>query len=137
LRLVLAQNQRQLLRDTKTIEEGDCLLSSGAAAGTMLRGVEPHGCEPRQHYANHLAQAALRKVRSYRTPAKFLMTLLLSVNDLRTSFFTSDGEVRAVDGVTFDIGDGQTVGLVGESGCGKSVTALSIMRLLPHAMRFR
>ena len=59
------------------------------------------------------------------------MTPLLQVKDLRTSFFTSDGEVRAVDGVTFDIEDGQTVGLVGESGCGKSVTALSIIQLLP------
>ena len=55
---------------------------------------------------------------------------LLRINDLRTSFFTSDGEVRAVDGVSFDIEDGRTVGLVGESGCGKSVTALSIIRLL-------
>jgi oligopeptide/dipeptide ABC transporter ATP-binding protein len=59
------------------------------------------------------------------------MTPLLRIEDLRTSFFTSDGEVRAVDGVTFDIGDGRTVGLVGESGCGKSVTALSIVQLLP------
>jgi oligopeptide/dipeptide ABC transporter ATP-binding protein len=59
------------------------------------------------------------------------MAPLLRVNDLRTSFFTSDGEVRAVDGVTFDIEDGRTVGLVGESGCGKSVTALSIVKLLP------
>ncbi len=59
------------------------------------------------------------------------MAPLLRVSDLRTSFFTSDGEVRAVDGVTFDIADGRTVGLVGESGCGKSVTALSILQLLP------
>jgi oligopeptide/dipeptide ABC transporter ATP-binding protein len=59
------------------------------------------------------------------------MASLLKVNNLQTSFFTSDGEVRAVDGVTFDIGEGQTVGLVGESGCGKSVTALSVIRLLP------
>jgi peptide/nickel transport system ATP-binding protein len=58
------------------------------------------------------------------------MAPLLHVNNLRTSFFTSDGEVRAVDGVTFDIDDGRTVGLVGESGCGKSVTALSIIQLL-------
>jgi peptide/nickel transport system ATP-binding protein len=59
------------------------------------------------------------------------MTPLLQVKDLCTSFFTSDGEVRAVDGVTFDIYHGRTVGLVGESGCGKSVTALSIIQLLP------
>jgi oligopeptide/dipeptide ABC transporter ATP-binding protein len=59
------------------------------------------------------------------------MAPLLRISDLRTSFFTSDGEVRAVDGVTFDIADGRTVGLVGESGCGKSVTALSILQLLP------
>jgi oligopeptide/dipeptide ABC transporter ATP-binding protein len=59
------------------------------------------------------------------------MAPLLRVDNLRTSFLTSDGEVRAVDGVTFDIEDGQTVGLVGESGCGKSVTALSIIQLLP------
>lgn len=58
------------------------------------------------------------------------MAPLLNVKDLRTSFFTSDGEVRAVDGVTFDIEAGRTVGLVGESGCGKSVTALSIVQLL-------
>src|SRR6266849_6421672 len=59
------------------------------------------------------------------------MAPLLRVKNLRTSFLTSDGEVRAVDGVTFDIEDGQTVGLVGESGFGKSVTALSIIQLLP------
>jgi peptide/nickel transport system ATP-binding protein len=58
------------------------------------------------------------------------MASLLSVKGLRTSFFTSDGEVRAVDGVTFDIEQGRTLGLVGESGCGKSVTALSIVQLL-------
>ena len=58
------------------------------------------------------------------------MGVLLQIRGLRTSFFTSDGEVRAVDGVTFDIEEGRTMGLVGESGCGKSVTALSVMQLL-------
>src|SRR6185369_4635489 len=57
-------------------------------------------------------------------------TPLLSVRDLRTYFYTENGVARAVDGVSFDIGAGETVGLVGESGCGKSVTALSLLRLI-------
>ena len=60
------------------------------------------------------------------------MTGLLKVRDLRTSFFTGRGVVKAVDGVSFEIGAGETLGLVGESGCGKSMTALSIMRLVPR-----
>ena len=57
---------------------------------------------------------------------------LLEVEDLRTHFFTREGVVRAVDGVSFSIETGKTLGLVGESGCGKSVTALSIIGLLPR-----
>jgi peptide/nickel transport system ATP-binding protein len=56
---------------------------------------------------------------------------VLEVEDLRTHFFTRDGVTRAVDGVSFSVAAGETVGIVGESGCGKSVTALSILRLLP------
>ena len=59
------------------------------------------------------------------------MAELIQVKDLHTSFFTPEGEVKAVDGVSFEIAEGKTLGLVGESGCGKSVTALSIMRLVP------
>ena len=59
------------------------------------------------------------------------MAQLIEVRNLHTSFFTPDGEVKAVDGVSLEIAEGKTLGLVGESGCGKSVTALSIMRLVP------
>jgi peptide/nickel transport system ATP-binding protein len=54
----------------------------------------------------------------------------LEIRDLRTSFFTDEGEVKAVDGVSFSVSEGKTLGIVGESGCGKSVTSLSIMRLV-------
>ncbi len=55
---------------------------------------------------------------------------ILEVEDLKTSFFTDDGEVKSVDGVDFVIHPNETLGMVGESGCGKSVTSLSIMRLI-------
>ena len=57
---------------------------------------------------------------------------ILEVKNLQTSFFTDDGEVKAVDDVSFNVYKGKTLGIVGESGCGKSVTSLSIMRLIPN-----
>ncbi|MCZ6480573.1 MAG: ABC transporter ATP-binding protein [candidate division NC10 bacterium] len=60
------------------------------------------------------------------------MGTLLQVKDLRTHFFTLEGVVKAVDGVSYDIREGETVAVVGESGCGKSVSALSIMRLVAY-----
>ncbi|MGK5082628.1 ABC transporter ATP-binding protein [Bdellovibrionota bacterium FG-1] len=57
---------------------------------------------------------------------------ILEVKNLKTSFFTEDGEVKAVDQISFDVYKGKTLGIVGESGCGKSVTSLSIMRLIPN-----
>ena len=59
------------------------------------------------------------------------MEEVLKIEDLRTYFFTGEGVARAVDGVSIAVAANRTLGLVGESGCGKSVTALSILRLIP------
>jgi len=59
------------------------------------------------------------------------MRQLLEVKELRTYFYTLEGVVKAVDGVSYELAEGETLGLVGESGCGKSVSAMSIMRLIP------
>ena len=59
-------------------------------------------------------------------------TVILSVRNLQTYFYTDAGVARAVEGVSFDLAKGKTLALVGESGCGKSMTALSIMRLIPE-----
>ena len=65
------------------------------------------------------------------SPAISAATPLLEVEDLRTWFFTRDGVVRAVNGVSFSVMPRETLAIVGESGCGKSVTALSVLRLVP------
>ncbi len=60
---------------------------------------------------------------------------LLTIEGLKTHFYTQEGTVRAVDGVSFEIRDGQTLGVVGESGCGKSITAMSVLRLIERPGR--
>ncbi|MCJ2513624.1 MAG: ATP-binding cassette domain-containing protein, partial [Candidatus Thermoplasmatota archaeon] len=59
------------------------------------------------------------------------MNELLKIEDLKTYFYTYEGVVKAVNGINLQINKGETLGLVGESGCGKSITALSILRLIP------
>ncbi len=60
------------------------------------------------------------------------MAHLLEIENLRTQFFTQQGTVQAVDGISYNVDEGETVAVVGESGCGKSVSALSILRLIPN-----
>ena len=60
---------------------------------------------------------------------------LLEIENLKTYFYGDDNIVKAVDGITYDIEEGETVALVGESGCGKSVSSLSILGLIPIAAR--
>src|SRR6202008_4371749 len=64
--------------------------------------------------------------------AKQIGDVILEVEDLHTYFFTRLGVVKAVDGVSFSVRQGETLGIVGESGCGKTMTALSLLRLQPR-----
>ena len=59
------------------------------------------------------------------------MSTLLRVRGLETRFYTQEGVVQAVNGISYDLSEGETLGIVGESGCGKSVSVLSMMKLIP------
>ena len=59
------------------------------------------------------------------------MATLLEVRNVRTQFFTQDGVVNAVNGISYTLNEGETLGIVGESGCGKSVGVMSLIRLIP------
>ena len=90
---------------------------------------------PVHHSPYNIHHSRFARSRLARAPARDERVALLDVRDLRTSFFTPQGEARAVDGVSFSVDAGHTLGLVGESGCGKTMTALSLLRLTPPAGR--
>jgi oligopeptide/dipeptide ABC transporter ATP-binding protein len=98
--------------------------------GPTTTAPESLGASLDETFIEELVPAAAR-----RPPRQRSETPLLDVKGLRTSFHTRDGAVRAVDGIDFDVRRGEVMGLVGESGCGKSVTALSIMRLIARPGR--
>src|ERR671936_1080540 len=101
---------------------------SSAASTTRRTNASSRTCAARRARRGPLACSIARASRK-RLPGT---ANLLEVRGLRTSFAGESGEVRAVDGVDFSLARGRTLGIVGESGCGKSVTALSIMRLVPQ-----
>src|SRR5258708_20026623 len=72
---------------------------------------------------------------SHQLPARDGEDLLLEIRDLKTYFALAEGTVRAVDSLDLTIRRGQTLGVVGESGCGKSITSLSILGIVPHPGR--
>jgi peptide/nickel transport system ATP-binding protein len=89
--------------------------------------------------ASEAALASIREIRSRRQLPKLAdpAAPLLAVENLRTHFKLDNGWVKAVDGVSFRLNDGEALGLAGESGCGKTTTALSLVRLLPSNARIR
>jgi oligopeptide/dipeptide ABC transporter ATP-binding protein len=96
-----------------------------STTGTSTDEVDILGASLDETVVEELIPAAQRRPRRERGDRP-----LLEVKGLRTSFYTRDGVVRAVDGIDFHVDRGEIMGLVGESGCGKSVTSLSIMRLI-------
>src|SRR5262249_58503812 len=93
-----------------------------------------HDLSHRADYQLHRRRFA-RRLRSAKGDIAVMVTVtgerLLEIRGLRTEFVTDDGVVRAVDGVDLAINRGETLGVVGESGCGKTVTALSVLKLIP------
>src|SRR5437773_1514279 len=86
----------------------------------------------RQFSGSHCLNYSEPGQRAVGEPAALPARPILQIEDLQTHFFTAIGTVRAVDGVSYALKSGETLGVVGESGCGKSVTALSILRLVAN-----
>ena len=103
-----------------------CRVYRRSSRSAVTAGLTPRLCEPR---ATSAPSAYVRRpIARSDTESR---VALLEIRDLRTSFPTAAGEARAVDGVSLALDATRTLGLVGESGCGKTMTALSIMRLVP------
>src|SRR4029453_298457 len=99
--------------------------------GSRRRLSGPHGERPRTLRGERPEKGRVAR-RGRRDHKGRNVAKLLEVEGLRTHFLTSVGVVKAVDGISYEVGEGETVAVVGESGCGKSVGALSILRLIPH-----
>src|SRR5690606_18587301 len=82
--------------------------------------------------SGHMVKTHGQLASSVATPATTTDEPLLSLQNLQVQFQTRRGVVRAVDGVSYAVNRGETLGVVGESGCGKSVTAMSLLRLIPE-----
>ena len=89
-------------------------------------------CCGKRGFPNLTQSGANREVKSHCMSSRAGQSPILKVEDLVTRFYTPEGVVHAVNGVNFELGEGETLGVVGESGCGKSVTMLSIMQLIPR-----
>src|SRR5262245_59091591 len=105
------------------------------AAPSALGCSRPVGSSPPSATSSiHVSASSEGRLHPYTditAPARAAQDNVLEVVDLRTYFYTRNGLMKAVDGVSFSLASGETLAIVGESGCGKSVTALSVLRLVP------